>query len=513
MSCRCVIGRWPFVIVLCDRVVSERSGKLQRNEMEENVAEAARKADWEEVRRLVEQGGNVNDVDREQRRTALHWAMARNSHSICSFLLSRGANVSQIDKDGDTPLHLAAYDLHVDICQLLVDYKADVTSVNNKGQTPLHIAVNPWCAHDFSVVCPPLITNESVNVEDRHGNRALHIAVKNVNIRTVQLLVDCGADVNAWGKDEQTPLHTAADGEEDCPELCSILLEHDAKINTRNKHGNLPLHLLLSKGADVNAWDKDGQTPLHTAANGEEDSPELCSILLEHDARTNMVNKHGNQPLHLAWKRGHTRTSRLLLSKGADANAWDKDGQTPLHTAAGGWKDSPELCSILLKHNAKVNAVDKDGKQPLHLACKQRNAATTNLLLSYGADVTALNKEQREFIHVANESMLNSCQEHNAASADENVTKTELHNLAKAIQSCWIKFALDLDPEHFTVLGEIATIRLQQTSPLLQAQARIYHKARDIDYEAIINDFARKHPRRMELTNLIDEAFSQDGSC
>ena len=32
-----------------------------------------------------------------------------------------------------------------------------------------------------------------------------------------------------------------------------------------------------------------------------------------------------------------------------------------------------------------------------------------------------------------------------------------------------------------------------------------FHYGLDIDYEAIINDFARKHPRRMELTNLIDE--------
>ena len=60
-----------------------------------------------------------------------------------------------------------------------------------------------------------------------------------------------------------------------------------------------------------------------------------------------------------------------------------------------------------------------------------------------------------------------------AASADENVTRTELHKLAKAIQSCWDKFALDLDPEHFTVLGEIATIKLQQPSPLLQAHAML----------------------------------------
>ena len=109
------------MIVLCDRVVSERSGKLlrhemgqnesKRNEMEGNVADAARKGDWEEVRRLVEQGGNVNDVDGFVSRTALYHAIKDANLSMCSFLLStRRANVNQTDWDGNTLLHhLAAY--------------------------------------------------------------------------------------------------------------------------------------------------------------------------------------------------------------------------------------------------------------------------------------------------------------------------------------------------------------------------------------------------------------------
>ena len=404
------------MIVLCDRVVSERSGKLQRNEMEGNVARAARNREWEKVRRLVEQGGNVNDVDHKllwYRRTALHFAAYYGNSDICSLLLSRGANVSQTDENGDTPLHLAAYFHHVDICQLLVDHKADVTSVNNRGETPLHRAVHSDLG-DFSVVCSsavcrPLITNESVNVADRLGNRPLHIAASNGDIQTVQLLVDCGADVNALNEDGQTPLHTAAGRWIDCPELCSILLKHNAKIDAVDKDGNQPLHLackrrhaatvnlLLSHGADVTALNKQQQRPLHLANK---------SIL-------NSFQVHsGDHALHIAARNGDIQAVQLLVDCGADVNALNGCGQTPLHTAAGGEKDCPELCSILLKHNAKIDAVDKDGNQPLHLACKRRHAATRNLLLSHGADVTALNKQQQRPLHLANKSILNSFQVH-----------------------------------------------------------------------------------------------------
>ena len=404
------------MIVLCDRVVSERSGKLQRNEMEGNVARAASYSEWEKVRRLVEQGGNVNDVDHKllwYRRTALHFAAYYGNPDICSLLLSRGANVSQTDENGDTPLHLAAYFHHVDICQLLVDHKVDVTSVNNRGETPLHRAVHSDLG-DFSVVCSsavcrPLITNESVNVADRLGNRPLHIAASNGDIQTVQLLVDCGADVNALNEDGQTPLHTAAGRWIDCPELCSILLKHNAKIDAVDKDGNQPLHLackrrhaatvnlLLSHGADVTALNKQQQRPLHLANE---------SIL-------NYFQVHsGDHTLHIAARNGDIQTVQLLVDCGADVNALNGDGQTPLHTAAGGWKDCPELCSILLKHNAKIDAVDKDGNQPLHLACKLKHAATGNLLLSHGANVTALNKQQQRPLHLANESILNSFQVH-----------------------------------------------------------------------------------------------------
>ena len=397
--------------MFCDRVVTESSGKLQRNEMTRNVAEAACSGEWERVRLLVAEGENVNDVARWTFLTALHFAVLHGKADICSFLLSRGANVTKADVSGDTPLHIAADWHRADICQLLVDHKADVTCVNNKGETPLVTALaSRHYLHDIPAVCCPLITNESVNVADRHGNCAVHIAVEKGHIQTVQLLVNGRANVNVLKEDGQTALHTAAGGEKDCPELCSILLTHNAKIDAVDKDGNQPLHLackqwhtatvrlLLSHRADITALNKQQRKPLHLANE---------SILKSYKVH------NGNQPLHIAAKKGHIQTVQLLMDCGADVNALNEDGQTPLHTAAGGEKDWHELCSILLEHDANIDAVDKDGNQPLHLACKQWHTATVRLLLSHGADVTALNNQQRKPSDMANESILKSYEVHN----------------------------------------------------------------------------------------------------
>jgi ankyrin repeat protein len=58
-----------------------------------------------------------------------------------------------------------------------------------------------------------------------------------------------------------------------------------------------------------------------------------------------------------------------MVSYGANVDAVDNYGLTPLHRAAVGEKDCPELCEILLKHKAKIDAVNQNGDQPLHFAC------------------------------------------------------------------------------------------------------------------------------------------------
>jgi ankyrin repeat protein len=78
----------------------------------------------------------------------------------------------------------------------------------------------------------------------------------------------------------------------------------------------------------------------------------------------------------------------LLLSHGADVNAKDKFGLTPLHWAT--LHDNEVSADVLLAHGADVNAKDDEvGNTPLIIAAGQGYEDVTKLLLAKGADVNA----------------------------------------------------------------------------------------------------------------------------
>ena len=121
----------------------------------------------------------------------------------------------------------------------------------------------------------------------------------------MQLLLDCGIDVDAQDKDHNTPLLLAVDRHMN--NIAQICLEHGAEPNVKNNMGKIPLHLLLERncpendvskvlvverlllecGADVNAQDEDGITPLHLASKHEK--LEIAQILLDR-SNTETIN-------------------------------------------------------------------------------------------------------------------------------------------------------------------------------------------------------------------------------
>ena len=113
------------------------------NEPPLSLQEAASIGNVDLVRMIIENGTDVDSMDDQFYKTALHRAVAGGHQEIVEFLLNKGADVNAQDREGRTPLHYASERGHKDVAKLLIDKGADVNAKNNEGQTAEDIA-NEW---------------------------------------------------------------------------------------------------------------------------------------------------------------------------------------------------------------------------------------------------------------------------------------------------------------------------------------------------------------------------------
>jgi len=149
-------------------------------------------------------------------------------------------------------------------------------------------------------------------------------------------------------------------------------------------------------------------------------------------ADVNATDGNGVTPLHFAASENHGEVVELLIAEGADVNATDKNGATPLHMAAAqgnkeiaelliaegadlGWpaneKSTPlryaavrghtELVELLIAEGADVNASDENGATSLHMAAARGHKEIAKLLIAEGADLGWPANDQSTPLHYA----------------------------------------------------------------------------------------------------------------
>jgi ankyrin repeat protein len=128
----------------------------------------------------------------------------------------------------------------------------------------------------------------------------------------------------------------------------------------------------------VDASAGDGFAPLHLAAFFRR--PGAIRVLLERgaDANAPAVNATRVAPLHSAAAAGDRESARLLLAAGADPNARQRGGFAPLHAAAA--SGDRELAELMLRHGADPGTETDDGKTPAALARERGHAELAKLL-------------------------------------------------------------------------------------------------------------------------------------
>lgn len=141
------------------------------------------------------------------------------------------------------------------------------------------------------------------------------------------------------------------------------------------------LHLLATQGDSVHARTSWGDTALHRAVGcGHE---RVVQLLLEHGAEASAKDRAGNSPLHLATL---SFLDDVLAHDIRTSTRLEIRGRKPHQVRTLNY--SLAVKHLLLSHGADVNAVNRRGESPLLLAVCDGHSSLAKMLLEHGADVT-----------------------------------------------------------------------------------------------------------------------------
>ena len=104
---------------------------------------------------------------------------------------------------------------------------------------------------------------------------------------------------------------------------------------------------------------------------------------------------------------GHEDVFQFLLDNGADIEARNKLGETPLLKAVDCWRSQTTI-GLLHKMNAQLEVRNKDGLTPLQIAVGKQNAGLTLDLLRRGADASVKTNDGLDLSQLAEKSFLDS---------------------------------------------------------------------------------------------------------
>uniref|UniRef100_A0A4W3GUF9 Ankyrin repeat and SOCS box containing 3 n=1 Tax=Callorhinchus milii TaxID=7868 RepID=A0A4W3GUF9_CALMI len=201
----------------------------------------------------------------------------------------------------------------------------------------------------------------SLDIADNRGWRPIHEAASRNHLRCLRLLL-------------QTAPSTA----------CIKTFEGETALHLAAKCGHLKnVNCLLKAGIDPNEVTKENTTPLFLAV--EKGDLAVIRALLRHGARINGFHSSCLwSVVHQAAYQEHKEVLTFLLEKGADKEARDDYGITPLFLAAQYGK--LESLRILLQHGSDDNCQAFDKATPLFIAAQEGHSECVELLLSNGAD-------------------------------------------------------------------------------------------------------------------------------
>ncbi|HAA59112.1 MAG TPA: hypothetical protein DCE42_30435 [Myxococcales bacterium] len=223
--------------------------------------------------------------------------------------------------------------------------------------------------------------------EPTYKRTALHWAASKGSVSFVKALLRRGADPRAKDKYGDTPLHIACNTKKVSSTLIEALLAAGASPNTRNNRKETPmftaasnnhteaLETLHRRGGKLHLKNKWGESLLHVAAT--DGSTDAVTWLIQKGLPVDIKDTKHHTPLFAllspsatAKNKNRLAVLKLLISKGANPNAIDLEGKTPLLEATV-LSDNQDIAIALIKHGASLDVTNNLNQTVLHRAAQR----------------------------------------------------------------------------------------------------------------------------------------------
>ena len=302
--------------------------------------------------------------------TALHHAVRGGNLEAALALLAGGADVNQLSADQSSPLLVATINGHWDLALQLLEHGADPTRASDAGATPLYGAINLQWA-------PATWTGRQPTAHKQQETSYLEL---------MEALLEAGADPNA--RLTQPLWYTQFSG------LNNLgISETGATPFWRAAYGTdvKAMRLLVRYGAEPDIPTTVARGLRHIDATEDEkkdrrDDPSgLPPVPIGGPAEypIHVAAGMGGGGIHRHAPNGWLPAVKYLIEElGADVNARDRTGSTPLHHAAA--RGDKEMVLYLVAKRADVMAVNRSGQSPADRASRVCGE-TLQLLESLGA--------------------------------------------------------------------------------------------------------------------------------
>ena len=153
-------------------------------------------------------------------------------------------------------------------------------------------------------------------------------------------------------------------------------------------------------------------------------NPRYVFIFIFSNKTCPLISDDQRSPLHNASVNGYVKIVKALILLGAQVEAKDNFGKTPLHFAS-----YADVAKCLIQNGAKMDAKDENGETPLYIASAEGRAEIVKCLIKMGAKIEAKDNLGQTPLHIAGDVEVAKCLIRNGAQskAKDNDGNTPLH--------------------------------------------------------------------------------------